>query len=125
MDDICLSSKDEAALTEAFAGLLRAVGEAGFVLNDEKTRPPSAAIDIFNCSLENGVTGVLPERITEFYAVERSDASALAFDIYCDIVKSHTWRQGAGKKARRKKRTAALRARAAAARVAATQVAQV
>jgi hypothetical protein len=125
MDDICLSSKDEAALTDAFAGLLQAVGEAGFVLNDEKSRPPSAAIDIFNCSLENGVTGVLPERIAEFYAVERSDPSALAFDIYCDIVKSHTWRQGAGKKARRKKRMAALRARAAAARVAAAQLAQV
>ncbi|OAP39031.1 hypothetical protein AU381_07960 [Sinorhizobium glycinis] len=101
MDDICLSGPDQAALQVAFEGLLQAVEEAGFTLNDEKTRPPAEQIDIFNCSLENGDTRVLPERIDDFYSVDRSQASEEGFEVYCDIVKSHTWRIGARKKRRR------------------------
>jgi hypothetical protein len=101
MDDICLSSESDAALQVAFDGLLEAVAAAGFHLNDDKTRPPALQIDIFNCSLENGKTEVLPERIDEFYAEYRTPAGEDAFEAYCDIVKSHTWRIGARKRRRR------------------------
>jgi hypothetical protein len=102
MDDICLSGPDQAELKVAFDGLLAAAAEAGFTLNDEKTREPAAQIDIFNCSLETGNTTVLPERIAEFYEIEQEPAAAEAFETYCDIVQSKTWRVGAGKRRRRK-----------------------
>lgn len=86
----------------AFDGLIAAVAEAAFMLNDEKTREPAAQIDIFNCSLENGSTAVLPERIDEFFAKEREPAAVEAFDTYCDIVQSKTWRIGDAKKRRRR-----------------------
>lgn len=92
MDDICLSSNDKVALGQSFNGLKEAVDEAGFTLNRDKTREPASIIDIFNCSLETGSTEVLPERIDEFYSVERSAASVEGFETYVDIVKSHTWR---------------------------------
>lgn len=101
MDDICLSSQNEAALWVAFEGLKASVEEAGFALNDEKTREPAKLIDIFNCSLENGTTEVLPERIEEFFSVERSEASIDGFETYVDIVKSHTWRSTRKQKRRR------------------------
>ncbi|ATU95421.1 hypothetical protein B5P45_22125 [Phyllobacterium zundukense] len=112
MDDICLSGNDEAALQVAFDGLLAAAHVAGFELNDDKTRPPAPQIDIFNCTLENGKTEVLPERIDKFYAEFRTGAGEASFETYCDIVKSHTWRIGARKRRRRlhfmSKRKAAL-----------------
>ena len=93
---------DEAELKVAFDGLTAAIAEAGFALNDEKTRDPAAQIDIFNCSLENGSTAVLPARIDEFFAKEREPAAIEAFDTYCDIVQSKTWRVGDARKRRRK-----------------------
>ncbi|MDX0624219.1 hypothetical protein GOD70_25960 [Sinorhizobium medicae] len=101
MDDICLSGPDQAALQLVFDGLLAAVAEAGFELNDDKTRPPAEQIDVFNCSLENGDTRVLPERKDEFYATDHTRAGEESFERYCEIVESHTWRIGA-KKRRRK-----------------------
>lgn len=101
MDDICLSGNDKEELWDAYRGLKTSLEDAGFAINAAKCRPPAAAIDIFNCSLTNAATEVLPERIEEFYEAERSGASAEAFEIYCDIVKSHTWRAG---KRRQKKR---------------------
>jgi hypothetical protein len=101
MDDLCLSGPDEAALKVAFEGLVVAVAEAGFALNEAKTREPAKQIDIFNCSLENDSTSVLPERIEEFYAEEPEPASIQSFKAYCDIVQSKTWRVGAGKRRRR------------------------
>lgn len=102
MDDLCLSGQDQAALKEAFDGLVVAVAAAGFTLNDEKTREPAAKIDIFNCSLENGNTAVLPDRIDEFFAEDREAAAVASFETYVDIVKSKTWRIGDSKKRRRK-----------------------
>lgn len=102
MDDLCLSGNDQAELKVAFDGLVAAVAEAGFTLNADKTREPAAEIDIFNCSLENGATAVLPGRVNEFYAEERSEAAIEAFETYRDIVKSTTWRVGASKKRRRR-----------------------
>ena len=101
MDDICLSGNDLEALKVAFDGLLVSVEEAGFSLNDEKTRPPAEAIDIFNCSLEQGNTKVLQDRVDEFYTVDRSPQSEEGFETYRDIVESHTWRIGAKKRRRR------------------------
>ncbi len=107
MDDICLSGNDEAELWDAFNGLKEALEEAGFTLNAGKCREPSATIDIFNCSLTTGATEVLPERIDEFFEVERTDFSVEAFETYCNIVKSHTWRSGKKKrKVRRSVRVA-------------------
>jgi hypothetical protein len=94
MDDLCLSGRDEAELRCAFEGLIASVVEAGFSLNGEKTREPATQIDIFNCSLENGRTAVLPERIAEFFSEERDPAAVEAFQTYCDIVQSETWRIG-------------------------------
>lgn len=102
MDDLCLSAQDEAELKVAFDGLVAAVAEAGFTLNDEKTREPAPQIDIFNCSLKIGNTVVLPERIEEFFAREREPAAIKAFETYCDIVQSKTWRIGESKRRRRK-----------------------
>ncbi|WP_245511722.1 MULTISPECIES: reverse transcriptase domain-containing protein [unclassified Mesorhizobium] len=102
MDDLCLSGPDHAALKEAFDGLVRAVAEAGFTLNDDKTREPAEKIDIFNCLLENGNTAVLPERIDEFFAEDREAAAVESFETYVDIVQSKTWRIGESKKRRRK-----------------------
>ncbi|WP_245314358.1 reverse transcriptase domain-containing protein [Rhizobium sp. R634] len=100
MDDICLSGNDEAELKMAFDGLVAAVAEAGFTLNDDKTRAPASQIDIFNCSLTNGKTEVLQDRVDEFFAEERSPASEEGFKTYCDIVESKTWRTGHKKKRR-------------------------
>lgn len=102
MDDLCLSGNDQAELRVAFDGLVTAVGEAGFTLNADKTREPAAAIDIFNCSLEHKATAVLPARVAEFYAEERSEAAIEAFETYRDIVKSKTWRVGVSKQRRRR-----------------------
>lgn len=104
MDDLCLSSQDQAELKVAFDGLIAAVAEAGFSLNDEKTREPAVQIDIFNCLLENGSTTVLPERIDSFFAKERDPAAVEAFNTYCSIVQSKTWRIGDAKRRRRKAR---------------------
>lgn len=92
MDDVCLSGNSLETLEAAFEGLKTAMGEANFTLKDDKTRPPSDKIDIFNCDLENGRSEVTPERIAEFKAIERSFESEEAFDTYCAVVKSATWR---------------------------------
>lgn len=102
MDDICLSSADEGALWTAFEGLKEAVAASNFTLNDDKTREPCPQIDIFNISLENGNTQVLPERIDEFFEIDRTPAGEEAFKAYCEIVTSHTWRTGDGKRRRRR-----------------------
>lgn len=102
MDDICLSSADESALWAAFEGLKEAVTASNFILNDDKTREPAHQIDIFNISLENGDTQVLPERIDGFFETDRTPAGEESFKTYCDIVASHTWRTGDGKRRRRR-----------------------
>lgn len=102
MDDICLSSVDEGALWAAFEGLKEAVAASNFTLNDDKTREPTSQIDIFNISLENGDTQVLPARIEEFFETDRTPAGEESFKTYCDIVASHLWRPGDGKRRRRR-----------------------
>ncbi|WP_245472511.1 reverse transcriptase domain-containing protein [Rhizobium jaguaris] len=90
MDDICLSGNGEADLQTAFEGLIAAVAEAGFTLNDERRAPPAPQIDIFNCILANGKTEVCRIALTNFFSEEHSDASEEGFKTYCDIVESKT-----------------------------------
>ncbi|MEL7700049.1 reverse transcriptase domain-containing protein, partial [Citromicrobium bathyomarinum] len=58
VDDISLSSDDGDALEAAYETTLRALAADGFAISTEKLRPPSEAIDIFNCDLSEGVTTV-------------------------------------------------------------------
>jgi hypothetical protein len=107
MDDICLSSRDEQVLWEAFDGLKAAMSEAGFALNIGKMREPTTLIDIFNCNLKHGATEVLSDRIAEFYSKDRSNESINGFNTYVDIVKSQTWRTTRKQKRKRFIRAAA------------------
>ena len=86
MDDICLSSDDLGGLQEAFDALLERLDQANFVVSGQKVRPPSPAMDVFNCDLESGQTEVQQQRIDLFEAEPRSDASMEAFARYCLIV---------------------------------------
>ena len=101
MDDICLSANDEQVLSVAFEGLKAAIADAGFTLNTDKTREPAEQIDIFNCSLTNGETKVLDERVYEFYEVEHTPAGEASFERYCKVVAisdvAHGWQKKAGK----------------------------
>ncbi|ACS60285.1 hypothetical protein Rleg_5465 (plasmid) [Rhizobium leguminosarum bv. trifolii WSM1325] len=114
MDDICLSSGDEHALWVAFEGLKVAVEEANFTLNADKTREPAPQIDIFNISLESGDTQVLPQRVEQFFENERTQAGIDSFQTYCDIVASHKWQTGDGRRRRRRMYWQRRNARAAA-----------
>ncbi|OLP45578.1 hypothetical protein BJF95_10400 [Rhizobium oryziradicis] len=92
MDDISLSGPDVDTLSAAYEGLRKSLVASGFNLNENKSRPPANQIDIFNCDLAKNRSEVKQDRITEFYAGERSDQSIAAFEQYCDIVKSANWR---------------------------------
>ncbi len=109
MDDICLSAMDEGKLWSAFDGLKQAIADAGFRLNEEKTREPCTDIEIFNCRIKQGATEVLPARVNKFYQEPRTGNGIASFKAYCDIVKSHTWRLGAARKAKRKAQLVRLR----------------
>lgn len=109
MDDICLSAMDEAKLWSAFEGLKQAVADAGFYLNEDKTCEPCTNIEIFNCSITQGDTKVLPARVNKFYQEPHTDNGVASFETYCDIVRSHTWRLGAARKQKRKAYLARLR----------------
>ena len=86
VDDISLSSNNEAALMSAFQGVIREAKSSGFVINDQKTIPITSHIEIFNCSLTYGSTSVLESRRTKFYATERTEDSIAAFEAYCKKV---------------------------------------
>jgi len=83
MDDISLSSDDEAALYGAFEQLKAKLQEANFEISAGKMREPSTAMDVFNCDLSHGKTEVRSDRIGEFYAEMRSPASVDGFEEYC------------------------------------------
>lgn len=86
MDDISLSSDDQAALETAFAELHQCLADAGFETSPAKTRPPAPTIDVFNCDLECGRTVVRDERIDIFTAEPRTQPSIDAFARYCASV---------------------------------------
>jgi hypothetical protein len=86
MDDISLSSNDEASLKLAYAELLATLESSQFMVNSEKLRPPARLIDVFNCDLEQGNVTVSPARVDTFFAVPRTSASEAGFIRYCAIV---------------------------------------
>ncbi|RVD43115.1 hypothetical protein EN742_05920 [Mesorhizobium sp. M4A.F.Ca.ET.020.02.1.1] len=88
MDDIALSGNDLDALTVAFNGLVAVLADSGFQINGDKTRPPAAAMDVFNCDLSFGEAVVREDRKIEFYEIDRSGASASAFERYCAAVEN-------------------------------------
>jgi hypothetical protein len=86
VDDISLSSQDEQALLAAFEQANQAFIASGFTGNADKTIGPSPIIEVFNCSLAQGVTAVTPARIADFQASEHSEVSSDAFAAYCEQV---------------------------------------
>ena len=82
IDDIAIASDDLPALTVAFEGLLDAAAAANFALNYAKVSPPSDRMDLFNCDLSQGETTVKDERVEEFYAKDRTQRAAGAFERY-------------------------------------------
>ena len=82
IDDIAIASDDLPALTVAFEGLLDAAAAANFALNCAKVSPPSDRMDLFNCDLSQGETTVKDERVEEFYAKDRTQRAAGAFERY-------------------------------------------
>lgn len=86
MDDIALSGDSLDDVTAAFNGLLAVLEQSGFQINEEKTRQPGPAMDIFNCDLAAGKTAVREDRKAEFYEGDPSAASAAAFERYCGTV---------------------------------------
>ena len=82
VDDISLSSPSAESVADAYARLVEGVPAAGFTLNDTKSRPPAAAMEVFNCELERDRAKVREARVEEFYAEPRSAESALGFQRY-------------------------------------------
>lgn len=88
MDDISLSSGDRALLLAAFDELCALMGRSGFALNTAKCRPPAETLDVFNCSLTEGQTKVLYNRVAEFFSVARTAPSEASFLRYCAAVEA-------------------------------------
>jgi len=86
MDDIVLSGQTLDTVTIAFDGLLAVLEQSNFQINEEKTRVPAPAMDVFNCDLAFGETAVREDRKLEFYETVSSAASAAAFERYCMTV---------------------------------------
>ncbi|TPL49826.1 reverse transcriptase domain-containing protein [Mesorhizobium sp. B2-4-6] len=86
MDDISLSGDDKELLDTAFARLLQVLEQSNFALNKEKTQPPAEAVALFHCDLTHQHAAVKAARKAEFYSIDRSAASASAFERYCDGV---------------------------------------
>lgn len=88
VDDISLSSTSVEALTHAYARLVEGVPAAGFVLNEAKSQPPAAVMEVFNCHLERDRAKVREGRVEQFYAGPRSAESVLGFQRYMASVES-------------------------------------
>lgn len=86
MDDIVISGGTEADLREIYEATIDLLSKDGFQANADKLRPPSAEIDVFNCDLAKGYAAVSEGRREEFYSVDRSPASAEAFEAYRESV---------------------------------------
>lgn len=83
LDDFVGSHNDDAILTAAYDDLRHTCASSGLLPNPKKLTPPSAAITVFNCALEQGSTLVTPERVAKYYAqLDRVPASDEAFEKY-------------------------------------------
>jgi hypothetical protein len=88
VDDISLSSDNEADLQRAFDSTLAVVDEEGFDISTDKLRPPAPAMDIFNCDLTHGQAKVRAARIAEFLASGPAQPAQAAFTAYCATVEA-------------------------------------
>lgn len=88
VDDISLSSDDDAALLQAYSATLDAIAADGFEVSSGKLRPPAGSIDIFNCNLEHGISSVLDGRIQEFFTRNPTLEAEAAFGAYRASVES-------------------------------------
>jgi Reverse transcriptase (RNA-dependent DNA polymerase) len=86
LDDIVASSNNSDLLEQTFSRLLLATTESNFQINERKTVSPTSEMTLFNCELTYGRTAVTAERRSEFYSVERTDASVAGFEKYCEVV---------------------------------------
>lgn len=88
VDDISLSSDDEAELQQAYKATLDVIAADGFAVSPAKLRPPARKIDIFNCDLAHGMASVTDDRINAFLESEPSQAAKDAFVAYCATVEA-------------------------------------
>ncbi len=66
VDDIILSSNDPSALQSAYDGLVTAINETTFSLNEEKSHPPQKKTTAFNIDLSPAHTEITEERFNSF-----------------------------------------------------------
>ena len=66
VDDIILSSDDEGALTNAYDEVLASVRQSNFNVNTDKSVPPAAEIEVFNCRLSKGSMIFTEDRMKKF-----------------------------------------------------------
>jgi hypothetical protein len=86
VDDISLSSDDEAALLAAYNATLEVIAADAFAVSAAKLRSPAQMINIFNCDLARGIARVTDDRVAEFLSSNPSRESKAAFLTYCASV---------------------------------------
>ena len=67
VDDIIFSSDDEEALAKAYDEVLASVQQSRFKVNTEKSVPPAAEIEVFNCRLSKGNMNFAEDRMNKFW----------------------------------------------------------
>jgi Reverse transcriptase (RNA-dependent DNA polymerase) len=82
LDDIVGSHNDHGTLTAIYDDIRQACVTSNLIPNPNKLVSPTAAIVVFNCNLAHGRALVTEDRLAEFLAVPRTDASRQAFDQY-------------------------------------------
>ncbi|MBC7434154.1 MAG: hypothetical protein H7345_19035, partial [Rubritepida sp.] len=88
VDDILLSSNDEAGLKEIYGDIKNELLLSQFQTNLSKCSDPGTYIEIFNCELKSGYSAVTAARIDKFQAVIRSQPSVSGFNLYCAAIQS-------------------------------------
>lgn len=83
VDDISLSCDDLTELQKVFDGLMACLEEANFEVHPGKLRPPTCAMDLFNCDIGFGHTEVQQTRVEAFMAGAPSEKAMEAFAYYC------------------------------------------
>jgi hypothetical protein len=87
LDDFVGSHNDTAVLAVAYDDIRVACANSGFIPNPNKLTPPSTAITVFNCALEQGSALVTPERVAKYYSQpNRSPSTDDAFEDYRSLV---------------------------------------
>ena len=72
VDDILASARDESALWAYVEALSAAASSAGYELNGGKSQITVPSVEAFNLALSRGDLRVMPERMEQFGAVERT-----------------------------------------------------